>query len=233
MSPQRRKIWVTRAEPGASATARRVAELGLEPLVQPLLAVRPMPNATIDLAGAAALAFTSANGVAAFAALSAERGLAAFTVGDATAEAARAAGFADVASARGDVDALAALLTSRAPHLSGDVVYPTAAAPARDLAALVADAGIELRTVAVYETVATPPPETFVAQLADLDGVLLHSARAAAVLATVLSALPATRLVAYAISAKAAAPLDAAQLAGARIADAPTEAALLAQLAAG
>src|SRR5215469_4343250 len=98
MTPKARKrtIWVTRAEPGASATAARVRALGLAPIVQPLLAMRPLADTAIDLADAAALAFTSANAVAALAALSSERTLRVFTVGDTTAAAAQAAGFAHV-----------------------------------------------------------------------------------------------------------------------------------------
>ena len=226
-----RTIWVTRAEPGASATAARIRALGLEPIVQPLLAVRPVADADIDLSGAVALAFTSANGVAAFAALSSERRLPVFTVGDATAIAARAAGFADVASARGDATALATALKARAADLRGVIVYPAATRPARDLAALIAGAGLALHEVAVYETIGMSPPDAFFAKLPDLDGVLVHSARAARVLADMLAAHPAPRLVAYALSAQAARPLTAAGLRRIHTAAAPNEPALLELLA--
>ena len=223
-------IWITRAEPGASATAARVRALGLEPIVQSLLAVRPLADAAIDLADAAALAFTSANAVAAFAALSSERRLPVFTVGDATAGAAHDAGFADVTSASGDAIALAATLTAHAPNLRGVIVYPAAARPARDLAALVTGAGLTLRAVAVYATVEMPPPDAFIRRLPDLDGVLIHSARAAAALTDILAAHPAPQLVAYALSAQAARPL-ASGLRRIHTAAAPNEAALLEELA--
>src|SRR5690606_27759634 len=84
-----RRVWVTRAEPGAGRTAERLAALGFEPMVVPLLAIRPLPCPPPDLTGMAALAFTGRNGVDAFAALTAERGLPVFAVGDATAERAR------------------------------------------------------------------------------------------------------------------------------------------------
>jgi uroporphyrinogen-III synthase len=71
------------------------------------------PVAEIDLTHVAALAFTSVNGVEAFARLSAERRSPVFAVGDRTARAAREAGFADVVSADGDVEALAALIAGR------------------------------------------------------------------------------------------------------------------------
>ena len=85
-----RRVWVTRAEPGASRTAARLGALGFEPVVAPLLTIRTL-TPVIDLSGVAALAFTSVNGVTAFAALNADRDKPVFAVGDATAEAAREA----------------------------------------------------------------------------------------------------------------------------------------------
>ena len=83
-------IWVTRAQPGAGATADRLRSMSFEPLVAPLLEVRPLAGGPIDLTGVTALAFTSANGVAAFAVRSEERSMPVFAVGGATAEAASA-----------------------------------------------------------------------------------------------------------------------------------------------
>ncbi|WP_284222549.1 uroporphyrinogen-III synthase, partial [Brevundimonas denitrificans] len=83
-----RRVWVTRAEPGASRTADRLTARGFDPVIAPLLAIRPIPQAPPDLTGIAALAFTSANGVAAFGALTPDRTRPVFTVGDATAQAA-------------------------------------------------------------------------------------------------------------------------------------------------
>ena len=82
------RIWITRAAPEAEATAQRVRALGHEPVVASLLEVQA-GGETPDLAGVGALAFTSRNGVRAFAALSPERNLPVLTVGDATAQAAR------------------------------------------------------------------------------------------------------------------------------------------------
>src|SRR5262245_38438369 len=93
MASRKQRIWITRAQPGADVTAERVRALGHEAVVAPLLAVRMIPDVSIDLRGVAALAFTSANGVRAFADASGERGLKVFAVGAATASAARAAGF--------------------------------------------------------------------------------------------------------------------------------------------
>ncbi|NWG52209.1 MAG: uroporphyrinogen-III synthase, partial [Hydrogenophilaceae bacterium] len=89
------RLLVTRAEPGASETARRIEALGGEAALAPMLSIRNIP-ADADTAHAQAVLFTSANGVAAFAAASAARALPVLCVGEATAAAARAAGFARV-----------------------------------------------------------------------------------------------------------------------------------------
>ena len=86
--------------------------LGFEPVVAPLLTVRALGEGPIDLAGVGAIAFTSANAVAAFAARSPARSLPVFAVGESTAAAARSAGFRAVLSTEGDVNALAAAKSS-------------------------------------------------------------------------------------------------------------------------
>jgi uroporphyrinogen-III synthase len=60
------RVLVTRAEPGASATARSLAAKGYAPVVEPLFALEPI---TADLPAFDALAFTSAKGVRALASL--------------------------------------------------------------------------------------------------------------------------------------------------------------------
>ena len=95
----RGRVWVTRAQPGADRTADRLLALGYVPVVLPLLALEAIFQPNPDLSDVWALAFTSRNAVTAFAPLTPDRALPVFAVGDATAEAARAAGFADVRSA--------------------------------------------------------------------------------------------------------------------------------------
>jgi len=126
----------------------------------------------VDLDGVTALAFTSRNGVEAFARLSPGRALPVFTVGNATAEAARERGFGQIRSAGGALGDLAALLAAEAPR-QGLVLIPGALEPAGDLPALLAG-HIRARALPVYEAVETgvAPPRSF-------DAVLIHSARAA------------------------------------------------------
>ena len=57
------RVWITRAEPGAARTAARLRDIGLEPVVAPLLAIVNLTPPVPDLAPFTALAFTSINGV--------------------------------------------------------------------------------------------------------------------------------------------------------------------------
>jgi uroporphyrinogen-III synthase len=225
-------VWVTRAQPGAAATAERLRTLGYEPLVAPLLEVRALGETPIDLTGVAALAFTSANGLAALAVRSAERRIPVFAVGGATAEAARAAGFGSVVSAEGDVAALARVIAGRAPF-AGEILHPGAAEPAGDLIGALAGLGVAARALAVYETAPRPPDEATAARVGDLAAVLLHSPKAARALAEHLARKPAPKLAALCLSEAVAAPLRGGALAAVSVAAEPTEAALLALLGEG
>jgi len=217
------RVWVTRAQPGAGATARRLEALGCEALVAPLLEVRPVDGA-LDLAGAGALAFTSANAVDAFAAREPSRDLPVFAVGEATAAAARAAGFGRVRSAEGDVDALAALIIAHRSAFTQAVLHPGARALAGDLKGALNAAGIKARTATVYETVALPPSAAVLEALPDLDAVLVHSPSAARELAQIAAA---QHLRILCISPAAVSPLLMRGFGAVSAAATPDEAALL------
>lgn len=215
------RIWITRAEPGASRTAARLRDMGFEPIIAPLLAIENLTPPVPDLASVAALAFTSINGVAAFAALTRERNRPVFAVGDATAQAARDAGFADVLSASGDLHALARLI---GPELSdGVVLVPQAETPAGDFDAALANAGahnVSIQPLIVYR--ARP---TTVAAPTIFDAILIHSPRAAKRLAE-QGVARLSHAVTVCISVAAAAPLVALGLTPA-VAQTPDEATLL------
>ena len=137
-----------------------------------------------------------------------------FTVGDATAAAASAAGFRSVRSASGALADLARLLAKAAP---GPVLAPGALEPSADLPALLAG-GVEVRALPVYEAV-----ETGVAAPADFAAVLVHSARAGRALA---KRGPFDGQTAVVLSEAAAAPLGEGSGLEIRVAARPDEAAL-------
>jgi len=220
-------IWITRARPGAESTARRVEALGFRALVDPLLEIVFL-DPVVDLSGIAALAFTSANGVEAFARLTTARDLPVFAVGETTARAARAAGFAELVSADGDVEALAALIARARP---GPVLCAGASEPAADLPARLEAQGLSARALPVYAALDRSPTSATLAGLDGLDAALLHSPRAARGLATVLETASAPALRVLCLSQAVADPLTAAlgegRVGSVAFASRPRESALL------
>jgi uroporphyrinogen-III synthase len=199
------RVWITRAQPAADATAGRLRAMGHEALVAPLLNIRPLDDVALDLSRVGAIAFTSANAIPAFSALTTERGLPVYAVGEATAAAARAAGFAAVIASDGDVHALAHLITAEgAPD--GLVLHPGALEPAADLAAILTAIGIAARNLPVYRTEAASalPPSV---GSEPPDAVLLHSPKAARTLAALIPARWPSAMDAFCLSPACGAPL--------------------------
>ena len=219
------KILVTRPEPGASETAAALAALGHDVIVEPLL--HYVPTGTVpQLAGVQALAATSAEGVRAFAQIVKRRDLPLFTVGDASATAARQLQFEDVRSAAGDAVALSRLLANLDPsngavlHLSG-----------RDLARTISVKGLEIRRSVLYtaEPAAGLSEKLAAALSADqIDFVLLFSARTAQIFARLMrqSASRPRKLTALCLSPAVASALHG--LCPTRIAERPVQSALMA-----
>lgn len=193
--------------------------MGWEPLVHPLLAIRPLSPALPDLEGFTALAFTSRNGVSAFGTLTPRRDLRVFAVGEATAQAASEAGFSDVQSADGAVDDLVALI-AREMQPGERLLALVARQPVADLATLL-NGRVQVETLAVYEAVETKAdaPE-------DVAAILIHSPRAAVALAG-LGAKTVQQCRIVAISAQAAAPLQGLPIADLSIGTHPSETGML------
>ena len=225
-----KRIWITRALPGAESTAERVRGLGFVAIVAPVLRLHDLPG-RIDLASVGALAFTSANAVRAFAERSPRRDLPVFAVGEATAGTARLAGFAEVVSADGDVAALARLIAHRATALRGAVLHPGAAEPAGDMTGALEGLGIEVRAVSLYESVAAEIPAAVLEELGAIEGVLVYSPKAGRRLAEILAARSAPHLTAYCLSPEVCAPLESLDIGRVIAAPLPTEDALLSLMA--
>ncbi len=119
------RVLILRPEPGASQTAARARELGLEPVVAPLFTVRPLTWQAPDPAGFDGVMMTSANAArqgGAQLALYAE--LRCYAVGETTAKAAGKAGFRHVVTGPSDAQALGTMMASdgvrTALHLCGE-----------------------------------------------------------------------------------------------------------------
>lgn len=231
MSQSPPRILVTRSEPGASETAARLMAAGYIPIVEPLFAIVPID---VTLPEFDALAFTSANGVRRFAALSPRRDAPVFCVGARTAEAAREAGFADVTSADGDVTALGDLILAKLP-MEKRLLHAGNAESRGDLSGRLAAQGADARFVALFraEPVPEPGPELARHLAGDtaFDAALIHSPRAGVILAGMIrTAARSCPMSIAAISEPAAAPL-ASLAQPVAIAAEPTEDALLSSLA--
>lgn len=224
MPRTRRKVWITRAQPGADQTAERVRMHGHVAIVAPLLEVQAVRGFDAGLDGVAALAFTSANGVRAFTALSLDRSLPVFAVGAATALAARTAGYRRVLSTDRDVSALAEALAARRRELTGAVLHPGAAEPAGDLVGLLQARRVEARGVVVYDTLPREPSAEEEKALKGIDTVLIHSAKAARELAARLKAAPRPELRVVGLSRAAIQPLARVPLAARLFPPKPLEA---------
>jgi len=232
------RLLITRPRLAATALAARLAALGHETLVEPLLTIAEEPDArerlAPALAGAQAVLFTSTNGLASFAAASERRDLQAFAVGDHTATAARQAGFAEVESAQGDVGALAKLVAERLPPAGGALVHVSGHVAAGDLAGALAGWGFMVRSVPLYRAI--PATElsatTLTAFRADkLDGALFFSPRTAATFVRLARAAgiegSCKSMAGVALSAAVTAELEGLGWRRVLVADAPTEAAIL------
>jgi len=161
------RVLVLRPEPGASATVARARSLGLDAVSIPLFEVEPVAWTAPDPVGFDALLLTSANAVRhGGAALEAFRALPVHAVGEATAEAARAADFTVAGSGTAGVDALLDSLTPelRLLHLCGeDRRTPT-------------DAPQTITAVPIYCSRAIDPPPGLERAVGAV--VLVHSPRA-------------------------------------------------------
>lgn len=209
------RVLVLRPEPGASATLRRARERGLDAVAIPLFEIEPVAWESPEPSEFDGLLLTSANAVRSGGEqLHKLRGLPAYAVGEATAEAARDAGF-DIAST-GDAD-IHRLLRSIEPdlkllHLAGEDRTERG------------ETSQKIRTVTVYRSRAKEGVE--------LRGIgeslaLIHSPRAGRRFADLTDELDKASIAIVAIS-RAAGEAAGPGWSRVEVADSPTDEALLA-----
>ena len=196
------RIWVTRAQPQAAATAARLGALGHEAIVAPVIETRPVAFGLDEFADIGALAVTSQAAVAALAPFVSKLcALPVYAVGDATAQAAREAGFDRADSAAGRVSDLVDLILS-AP-IQGTILHACAREPAGDLVGDLMRSARPARRLVVYETV----PLTAAMIPGQIDAVMIHSAQAARAVAEMILPHQAEPLGLYGLSTDVVLPL--------------------------
>lgn len=161
-------LLMTRPEPQSRAFAASLA--GTEAfrlVISPLIGIAYGGDLP-DMAGIRGLIFTSANGVAAYL----DRGgppRPAFTVGEATAEAARAAGMS-ATSAEGTAETLIALLKQSRP--SGPLLHVRGRHARGDVAGRLTAAGVPVTAAILYDQPALAPTPEAKAVLSGQDPVV-------------------------------------------------------------
>jgi uroporphyrinogen-III synthase len=145
------RALLTRPREDSEALAKLLAERGVETLIDPLLEIQPIAEATVDLVGVQAILATSANGVRMLAAKSGERSLPVFAVGDASAREATRHGYSTVHSAAGDVEALGRLVRVKLDPTGGPLFHAAGSKTAGDISGMLKEAGFEVRRSVLYE----------------------------------------------------------------------------------
>jgi len=231
------RILITRPAEDGAEIAARLAGLGHQGMVAPLLVPRYDQGPAPDLSGVQAVLITSANGVRALARATARRDLPVFAVGPQTSAQALRAGFGDVRNADGDAHALARCARQWAAPDKGALLHVCSTQAPGTLAALLQDAGFCVRRAPLYriEAAADLPDAVLQALRAGhLDAAMFFSPRSAAVFRDCLQrhdGALAGPLAALCISAPAAAALAPLAFAAVRIAERPNQDAMLALVA--
>lgn len=148
-----RRVLVTRPAADAAPLAQAITARGGEPLCEPLLDI-DFINQSVDLTGVAALVFTSANGVRAFARNAGRRDFPVYAVGGVTAQTARNAGFTHVSAAGGDVASLVALLRDNVDPSQGRLLHVAGRHVAGDLQGLLTADGFDVTRAVLYHATA-------------------------------------------------------------------------------
>jgi len=204
-------VIITRAQPGASETATRVAKIGAAPVLSPVLDM--VPDAGADLVAPETLSgliFTSANGVRAYAERSHHRALPAWCVGPATAMAAKASGFETVHESAGNAVDLADYIVAHHSRRQQPLLHVANAAAKGDLNKNLTDAGVPVAFAPLYAMraathLSTPAHSVVTSRKYGI--ILIHSAMGAENFATLSQQLPIDHLTVVAISDAAARPL--------------------------
>ncbi len=229
------RLLLTRPEPDAQRTAAVLRARGHQAVIAPLLRIEAQIDVQIGEGPWGAILVTSANAGPAIAFHERAprlRSLPVFAVGRRSAQTMAAAGFSDVKHSDGDVSDLVGFV---AAQLMPDtpLLYLAGEERSGDLAGELRGRGFAVETAVVYRAIATAhlPPEAS-ELLTDQSGVLHFSRRSAEAFLDAAQAMnvlaAALRAIHYCLSPRVAEPLMRAGAADVRVAQQPSETALIA-----
>ncbi len=231
-------VLVTRSAPGDHATVAALRDRGAPAISSPVLVTEFCAPAEPDWTGVQALLVTSAAAAGAVRSYESAKSLPVLAVGDQTAAALRDAGFSNVQSAHGDAADLLDL-AGRLPPGAGRLVYLRGGDVATDLAAELAARGFATQSLVVYRASrAAMLTDRAISAIraGEVTRVVFHSQAGTQAFLSLAADSALTgyfnKMTAFAISARAAEPLDSGVWRAIRIASSPNETALLSIIAA-
>lgn len=176
------RLLVTRPRSEGEALAARLRKMGIETLLEPMLDRVPLPHPPLDLTEVQGVLLTSRGAAQALAGATPDRSLTLYTVGDATAGAARRLGFHNVTSADGGAADLAKLVRAKVDPAGGGLLHVRGAHTAGDLAGDLSGAGFTVHEAILYEALPAKRLSTGCAdalRAGALDGAIFFSPRSA------------------------------------------------------
>jgi uroporphyrinogen-III synthase len=233
-------VLVTRPEPGAGETARRVEALGLIPVLAPGLVLQPRPMAPVR--GAQALLLTSRAAARAVPVMALPRALpgepTVLAVGEATAAEARRRGWGHVVAAGGDAADLARCAASRYRPEAGALLLAVGQGYGAELAEALRSRGFRVLRRVVYAAQpapSLPEPARRALGAGTIAAALFFSPRSAQAAVAMIDQAGLTEqtseIAAFALSARVAAALAGGRWRSLRVASQPTQDHLLEELA--
>lgn len=223
---ERAKIWVTQSLPRGEDSAKDYIELGLDPIVAPVLVMEPVSPIPPLPDKQTLLIFTSRNGVSAFAAMSNQRVNPVICVGHATAEMASAVGFVHVSSAGGDAQDVVKLVL-RSVLRSQPIRHCCGKHVQGRIAEQLTDAGYQIERVRYY---AASPVAKAGVDITKVNYVAIYSPRGAASFVDLVKGKEINHLTTLSISPAADAALEPLSLKNRLIAKAPDQRSMLAAI---
>jgi uroporphyrinogen-III synthase len=229
------KVLVTRPAEDGAEIAQRLAAMGHEALLAPLLRVEFHGGPPLVLDDVQAILATSANGVRAVARRTARRDLPLFAVGPQTAAAAEAAGFIRVRNAAGDAAALVVRAAEWADPAKGWLLHAAGEEASGALAETLRTLGFQVRRESLYRVIPVqemPPEAASALAQGKVDAALFFSPRSAETFAACMAQarLDTRSVVAVCISENTATALGDMEFREIRVAPAPNQDSLLAAL---
>ena len=229
------KVLVTRPAEDGAEIARKLAQMGHETLLAPLLTLEIFAGPPLSLDGVQAVLVTSANGVRALAQRTGARDVPLFAVGPQTEAAARDAGFVRIRSADGDAATLATRVREWADPANGPLFHAAAEEASGALAETLRGAGFQVRRESLYRVIPAqevPPDAASALARGTVDAALFFSPRSAEIFAACArrAGLDTRTILAVCISQNTATALGGMEFREIRVAPAPNQDSLLASL---